>query len=138
MVKTCRIDLLNECPPHSTCYQHNSTVGYCICEPQNEFHLNIDKGPNQSYCIHSSASAAYGNDEAPSKQSYQQFDKHTHIIGGIVIPLLAVVIVLGLVFVAKRYKVTVRFRQYIRNRQRRQPVYEDVYLGNPSDEPPLI
>uniref|UniRef100_A0A182WIR0 EB domain-containing protein n=1 Tax=Anopheles minimus TaxID=112268 RepID=A0A182WIR0_9DIPT len=64
-----------------------------------------------------------------------------HILGGVLIPLAFVVILVGSAVLAKRTDLWSRLRQRLiahRNRHRRRPAYEDVVLGNDSDDPPLI
>uniref|UniRef100_A0A182RFM8 EB domain-containing protein n=1 Tax=Anopheles funestus TaxID=62324 RepID=A0A182RFM8_ANOFN len=64
-----------------------------------------------------------------------------HILGGVLIPLAFVVILVGSAILAKRLDLWSRLRQRFiahRNRHRRRPAYEDVVLGNDSDDPPLI
>lgn len=60
-----------------------------------------------------------------------------HIVGGVLIPIAFVVILIGSAILAKRTDLWSRLRQRFlahRNRHRRRPAYEDVVLGNDSDD----
>lgn len=78
----------------------------------------------------SSTSAEAGSDTNGPNTSH-------HIIGGILISICLVVIFTLIVIGVKKLQIKQRIRN-MRMTQRNRPLYEDVMMGNETDDPPLI
>lgn len=163
-VKRCISNALNSCPDHSMCHQiitkTNEDVSECRCE--RDFVINDNNNnsnrTNDDYCIpivnkkqDDDIITKTTTSQTQTKQRDNEYDwgkePHSkllppeppsshHIIGGILFPLLIVMIFCGLYIIVKRLNVVKRVRDYYSRRQR--PFYEDVIMGHDMDDPPLI
>ncbi|XP_040158833.1 uncharacterized protein LOC120897796 isoform X1 [Anopheles arabiensis] len=119
-----------------------ASITYCLPDETGAKATSLHGGPgsNSSKAPGDGAAAEGDGGKAGQLPLREPVAAH-HILGGVLIPLAFVVILIGSAILAKRTDLWARLRQRFlahRNRHRRRPAYEDVVLGNDSDDPPLI
>ncbi|XP_050096321.1 uncharacterized protein LOC126578100 isoform X3 [Anopheles aquasalis] len=124
--------------PTSTNGASSSSLPYCLLDESSNDSASASGGAGSPGKDHRPAGSSAGNaDQLPLREPAGAH----HILSGVLIPLAFVVIMIGSALLAKRTQLWSRLRQRFqarRGRHHRRPAYEDVVLGNDSDDPPLI
>uniref|UniRef100_A0A023EHJ8 Putative secreted protein n=1 Tax=Aedes albopictus TaxID=7160 RepID=A0A023EHJ8_AEDAL len=129
----CLIDMLNQCPPNSSCDE-----GLCVCLRTFKQNPDYNKKINNDFCIEIDATLSSGNKSITYDKVYRKAPEAHHIVGGILIPVSAVIVILATIILAKKTQLVQRIRLSLFSNRPRRPAYEDVVLGNDSDDPPII
>lgn len=126
--------MLNQCPPNSSCDQ-----GSCVCLHQFKQNPDFNEHKKNEFCIEVSiAQSSNGNKTITYDKVFREAPAVHHILGGILIPICAVVMVLATIILVNKMQPMQRIRQLLLSNRPRRPAYEDVVLGNDSDDPPII
>ncbi|KAG4070970.1 hypothetical protein HA402_001407 [Bradysia odoriphaga] len=142
--KKCNISSwINGCPASTKCSQiaesnSSSYAGECHCIGDN-YEFNKYYKNDSDYCLF------VDNRVMASKSSSTHSDQDTvdnpvsshHILGGIFISICLVVMFTLIVIGVRKLQIKQRIRN-LRMTQRNRPLYEDVMMGNDTDDPPLI
>ncbi|XP_035790569.1 uncharacterized protein LOC118465950 isoform X1 [Anopheles albimanus] len=116
----------------------SSSLPYCLLDESSSDSAGAGGGAGSASKDHGPGGSSAGNaDQLPLREPAGAH----HILSGVLIPLAFVVIMIGSALLAKRTQLWSRLRQRFqarRGRHHRRPAYEDVVLGNDSDDPPLI
>lgn len=153
----------SSCPEHTICTQKtgDSETAECNCPDNLQFNSAYNGGGKSDYCIDrpmaskkldptNSYSATATVDHPASNElaaadsigpaastKQQRAPSSHHIISGILVSILIVTAFILTVIAVKKLRLRQRFREFGIS-QRNRPLYEDVMMGNDTDDPPLI
>ncbi|KAJ6641545.1 hypothetical protein Bhyg_06484 [Pseudolycoriella hygida] len=144
--KKCNTSYLkNGCPDGTKCTQisetNSSYDGECHCiGDNNEFNKYYKS--DTDYCVyvepkHFDNRVMASKSSSTSEERGNNADNSHHIVGGILISICLVVIFTLIVIGVNKLHIKQRIRN-LRMTQRNRPLYEDVMMGNDTDDPPLI
>ncbi|EAT43386.1 AAEL005193-PA [Aedes aegypti] len=122
--KQCLIDMLNQCPPNSSCDE-----GLCVCLHSFKQNPEYNEQKNNDFCIEVDATLSLpGNKSITYDKIYRKAPEPHHILGGILIPVSAVIVILATIVLAKKTQLMQRIRLSLFSNRPRRPAYEDVVL----------
>lgn len=148
------------CPENTICTQNIGDAAECNCPDNLQFNSAYNGGGKSDYCIDRpmaskksdptnnnrvTAEAAAVEEQpatsddlaAAASTKQQRAPSSHHIISGILISILIVTAFILTVIAVKKLRIRQRFREFGIS-QRNRPLYEDVMMGNDTDDPPLI
>lgn len=131
---------MNGCPSNTICSQISDTDspydGECHCIGDNYEFNKFYKSPSE-YCVYVEPKHLASKSSSTLQAAFNNPISSHHIISGILISVCLVVIFTLIVIGVKKLQIKQRIRN-LRMTQRNRPLYEDVMMGNDTDDPPLI
>ncbi|XP_055627432.1 uncharacterized protein LOC129769302 [Toxorhynchites rutilus septentrionalis] len=121
----CMIDMLNQCPPNSSCDE-----GLCICLSHFQQNPAFNEHERKDFCIIQQTSVATptANKSVTFNMVFKESPDAHHILGGILIPVFAVLVILATIVLTKKLQLLQKVRQMLFSSRARRPAYEDVVL----------
>lgn len=131
------------CPASAKCSQlsesNSSNAGECHCIGDN-YEFNKYYTSDSDYCLFVDNRVLASKSSSTHSDEYATNDVTVgshHILAGIFISICLVVVFTLIVIGVRKLQIKQRIRN-LRMTQRNRPLYEDVMMGNDTDDPPLI